>query len=136
MVEAYNNRKYNFSHGPDFRHIYGKGNTNSTPTTNDIDLNEWELRILAALKSSSKTERRICKEVKLNASIVSEIITVLIEKGLISSARKRKLYFHSCETFSTTLDALKILEYYTRQKKKKEDGLIEHILALATYWLR
>ncbi len=108
----------------------------STPTTNDIDLNEWELRILAALKSSSKTERRICKEVKLNASIVSEIITVLIEKGLISSARKRKLYFYSCETFSTTLDALKILEYYTRHKKKNEEGLIEHILALATYWLR
>ena len=136
MVEAYHNRKYNFSHGPDFRHIYGNGNTNSTPTTNDIDLNEWELRILAAIKSSSKTERRICKEVKLNASIVSEIITVLIGKGLISSARKRKLYFRSCETFSTTLDALKILEDYTRHKKNKEDGLIEHILALATYWLR
>jgi len=135
MVEAYHNRKYNFSHDPDFRHIYGNGNTNSTPT-NDIHLNEWELRILVALKSSSKTERRICKEVKLNSSIVSEIITFLIEKGLISSARKRKLYFRSRETFSTTLDALKILEYYTTHKKKKEDGLIEHILALATYWLR
>lgn len=133
MVKGYGNRKYNFSHGPDFGQMY---NNNSTPTSNDTDLNEWELRILAALKSSSKTERRICKEVKLNASIVSELITALIEKGLISSTRKRKLRFYSSETFSTTLDALKILQSHARQQKKGEDGLIEHILALATYWLR
>ncbi len=61
------------------------------PTSNDTDLNEWELRILSALKSSSKTERRICKEVKLNASIVSELITALIEKGLISRYSKTKV---------------------------------------------
>lgn len=133
MVKGYGNRKYNFSHGPDFGQMY---NNNSTPTSNDTDLNEWELRILSALKSSSKTERRICKEVKLNASIVSELITALIEKGLISSTRKRKLRFYSSESFSTTLDALKILQSHARQQKKGEDGLIEHILALATYWLR
>ena len=88
MVKGYGNRKYNFSHGPDFGQMY---NNNSTPTSNDTDLNEWELRILAALKSSSKTERRICKEVKLNASIVSELITALIEKGLISEYSKTKV---------------------------------------------
>jgi predicted transcriptional regulator len=135
MVEAYNNRKYNFSHGPDFGRMYNNSNNNSTPT-DDMDLNEWELRILSALKSSSKTERRICKEVKLNTSIVSELITALIEKGLISSTRKRKLHFYSSESFSTTLDALKILQNLARNQKKSQDGLIEQILAFATYWLR
>lgn len=135
MVEGYLNRKYNFSHGPDFGRMYNNSNNNSTPT-DDMDLNEWELRILSALKSSSKTERRICKEVKLNTSIVSELITALIEKGLISSTRKRKLHFYSSESFSTTLDALKILQNHARNQKKSQDGLIEHILAFATYWLR
>ena len=132
MVEGYLNRKYNFSHGTDFGHMY----SDSPPTTNDMDLNEWELRILTALKSRSKTERRICKEVKLNTSIVSELITALIEKGLISSTRKRKLYFYSSESFSMTLEALKILQSHARHQKKNEDGLIEHILALVAYWLR
>jgi predicted transcriptional regulator len=135
MVEGYLNRKYNFSHGPDFGRMYNNSNNNSTPT-DDMDLNEWELRILSALKSSSKTERRICKEVKLNTSIVSELITALIEKGLISSTRKRKLHFYSSESFSTTLDALKILQNLARNQKKSQDGLIEQILAFATYWLR
>ena len=56
MVKGYGNRKYNFSHGPDFGQMYN--NNNSIPTSNDTDLNEWELRILPALKSSSKDRKK------------------------------------------------------------------------------
>src|SRR5215831_20041778 len=100
MVE-YWERKCNSYSSPDFGDKYG---IDSTSTANDMDLDEWELRVLTALKSSSKTEKRICKEIKLNTSIVSELITALIEKGLISSARKRRLFFYSSEYFSTTLE--------------------------------
>lgn len=131
----------NFSNGKDNRYMYNNNNNNNNydnnnEATNEIDLDEWELRILASLKSSLKTERKISKEVKLNTSIVSELITRLMEKGLILSTRKRRLYFFSSEYFFTTLDALKILQKYTRHQRKNEDGLIEHILAIAAYWLR
>lgn len=121
------------------RNSYGNfsnGNDNDNEATNEIHLDEWELRILTSLKSSLKTERKISKEVKLNTSIVSELITRLMEKGLILSTRRRRLYFFSSEYFFTTLDALKMLQRYTRHKRKNEDGLIEHILAIAAYLFR
>jgi DNA-binding MarR family transcriptional regulator len=126
----------NFSNGNDNRYAIKNDNDNDNEATNEIDLDEWELRILTSLKSSLKTERKISKEVKLNTSIVSELITRLMEKGLILSTRKRRLYFFSSEYFFTTLDALKMLQRYARHKRKNEDGLIEHILAIAAYWLR
>lgn len=133
MVESYRNRIYNFSTKEDYTHT---GNENSNHTIDEMKLNEWELRILATLKSSSKTEKRICKEVKLNASIVSELVTDLIEKGLISSHRKRRMHIYSSEYFSATLYALKILQDYAHHQRRNEDGILEQILAFATYWFR
>ena len=130
MVKGYGNRKYNFSHGPDFGQMY---NNNIYPTSNDTELMNGSFKTYSP-EEYSKTERRICKEVKLNASIVSELITALIEKGLILRTRKRKLRFYSYESFSTTLDALKTSKSCSSAKERH--GLIEHILALATYWLR
>ncbi|MGC2384754.1 MAG: hypothetical protein WA631_16770 [Nitrososphaeraceae archaeon] len=126
----------NFSNGNNNRYMYNNDNANDNEATNEIHLDEWELRILTSLKSSLKTERKISKEVKLNTSIVSELITRLMEKGLILSTRRRRLYFFSSEYFFTTLDALKMLQRYTRHKRKNEDGLIEHILAIAAYLFR
>jgi len=129
----YRERKHDVYFSPGFGHKY---NSDDYPTTNDINLDEWEHRILIALRSSSKTERRICKEIKLNASIVSELITSLMEKGLVSSFRKKRFIFYSAEYFSTTLDALKILQFDARHKKKNGDGLLDDILAFASYWFR
>ena len=129
----YRERKRDLYFGPGFGHKY---NNDVTPTTDDSELDEWEYRILIALRSSSKTEKRICKEIKLNASIVSELITSLMEKGLVSSFRKKRLFIYSAEYFSTTLDALKILQFDSQHKKKNGDGLLEDIFAFASYWLR
>jgi DNA-binding MarR family transcriptional regulator len=129
----YRERKHDLYFGPEFGSKY---DNNVTSPVRDIELDEWEYRILIALKSSSKTEKRLCKEIKLNTSIVSELITSLMEKGLISGARKKKLFLYSAEYFSTTLDALKILQIEARHQKKNGDGLIDYILAFASYWLR
>lgn len=129
----YRERKHDLYFGPEVGHRY---NSDVTSTASDIELSEWEYKILIAIRSSSKTEKRICKEIKLNTSIVSELVTSLMEKGLISSARKKRLLFYSAEYFSTTLDALKILQIEARHQKKNGDGLLEYILAFASYWLR
>ena len=83
--------------------MYNNDNANDNEATNEIHLDEWELRILTSLKSSLKTERKISKEVKLNTSIVSELITRLMEKGLILSTRRRR----------SVLLLFRILFYYT-----------------------
>ncbi|HEY7571042.1 MAG TPA: hypothetical protein VH796_06720 [Nitrososphaeraceae archaeon] len=129
----YRERKRDLYFGSGIGHEY---DGDITSTTNDIKLDEWEYRVLIALRSSSKTEKRICKEIKLNASIVSELITSLMEKGLISNVRKKRWFIYSAEYFSTTLDALKILQIDDRHKKKNGDGLLGDILAFANYWLR
>ena len=41
-----------------------------------VNLNQWEIKILKSIKSKSKTEKKISKQVRLNTSIVSELITL------------------------------------------------------------
>ena len=56
------------------------------------------------------TEKKIAKEVSLDITIVSHLITDLMLQGYIERLRKRKMYFSSREYFSATIDGLIALE--------------------------
>ena len=56
------------------------------------------------------TEKKIAKELSLDISIVSNLITDLMLLGYIQRLRKRKMYFSSREYFSATIDGLMALE--------------------------
>jgi DNA-binding MarR family transcriptional regulator len=81
------------------------------------NINQYEIQILKTIRSKSKTENKISKEVKLNTSIVSELITNLTEKGFVTSVKRRRLFFFYSQYFSTTLEGLMALE----EIKKNQD---------------
>jgi DNA-binding MarR family transcriptional regulator len=56
------------------------------------------------------TEKKIAKEVSLDITIVSQLITELMLQGYVERIRKRKMYFSSREYFSATIDGLIALE--------------------------
>ena len=79
-----------------------------------INLNQWEIKILKSIKSKSRTEKKISKQVRLNTSIVSQLITDLMNKGYTIRTSKRRMFFFYSEYFSTTLDGLMALEVIKR----------------------
>jgi DNA-binding MarR family transcriptional regulator len=56
------------------------------------------------------TEKKIAKEVSVDITIVSHLITDLMLRGYIERVRKRRMYFSSREYFSATIDGLMALE--------------------------
>jgi hypothetical protein len=104
----------------------------------NIDINKWQIIILNSVKSKSKTEKKIAKDVKLNRSIVAELITDLIQKGYVLSSKRRRLFFFYFDCFSTTLDGLSLLEEDIKQRNqvRNNNGLLYHILAIIGYWHR
>jgi DNA-binding MarR family transcriptional regulator len=79
-----------------------------------ISLNRWEIQILKCIKIKSKTEKKIAKEVALDFSVVSPLITNLMLQGYVERTRRRRLHFSSREYFSTTIEGVTALEDATR----------------------
>lgn len=75
-----------------------------------ITLNQWEIQILKCIKTRSKTEKRIAKEVALDILVVSPLITNLMLQGFVERIRKRRMHFLSREYFSATIEGLAALE--------------------------
>ena len=65
---------------------------------------------MKCIKSKAKTEKKIAKEVTLNMSVVSPIITDLMLRGFVQRTRKAKMYVSSREYFSATIDGITALE--------------------------
>jgi DNA-binding MarR family transcriptional regulator len=106
-------------------------NHNYYDTTRGNNLNHWEFLILNAIRRESRTENKISKLVKLNESIVSEIITSLIEKGFVIGIRKRRLFFFHAKYFSTTLDGLTALEIIKEnQDRTSNNAFWKHIVGM------
>jgi DNA-binding MarR family transcriptional regulator len=102
-----------------------------TTRGNNLNLTHWEFQILNAIRRESRTENKISKLVKLNDSIVSEIITSLIEKGFVISMRKRRMFFFHAKYFSTTLDGLMALEVIKEnQDRTSNNAFWKHIVAM------
>jgi len=88
------------------------------------NINQYEIQILKTIRSKSKTENKISKEVKLNTSIVSELITNLTEKGFVTSVKRRELFFFYSQYFSTTLEGLMALEEIKRNQDRNNNNTI------------
>jgi DNA-binding MarR family transcriptional regulator len=79
-----------------------------------ISLNRWEIQILRCIKIKLKTEKKIAKEVALDFSVVSPLITNLMLQGYVERTRRRRMHFSSREYFSTTIEGVTALEEATR----------------------
>jgi DNA-binding MarR family transcriptional regulator len=75
-----------------------------------IPLNQWEIQILKCIKTNSKTEKKIAKEIGIDISVISPLITNLMLLGFVERTRKRRMHFSSREYFSTTIEGLAALE--------------------------
>ncbi len=73
-------------------------------------LTKLEYKLLESVKKSPKTEKKICKRIGINMSIISPTITRLMLRGYIESTTKKRIFFRSSEYFSITLDGLATLE--------------------------
>jgi len=68
-----------------------------------------EYQVLKSIKVKSKTEKKIARQLGVNVSIISQVITGLMLKGFVERTRERRMLFYS-EYFSTTIDGLLALE--------------------------
>jgi predicted transcriptional regulator len=82
----------------------------TSTTENELTLSRWDVQILKCIKIKAMTEKKIAKEVSLDITMVSHIITDLMLQGYIQRVRKRKMYFSSREYFSATIEGVMALE--------------------------
>ena len=68
-----------------------------------------EYQVLKSIKVKSKTEKKIARQLGVNFSIISQVITGLMLKGFVERTRERRMLFYS-EYLSTTMDGLLALE--------------------------
>jgi predicted transcriptional regulator len=72
-----------------------------------------EYKVLQSIKIKAKTEKTIARQLDINVSIISQIITGLMLKGFVERTTQRRMLFHSVEYFSTTIEGLLVIEANT-----------------------
>ncbi|HEY6166375.1 MAG TPA: hypothetical protein VIW25_15870 [Nitrososphaeraceae archaeon] len=82
---------------------------------NNLALNRWEIQILKCISKNAMTEKKVARQVSLNGSVVSELITNLMLLGLVQRIRKRRMHFSSREYFIATMEGLEALEAARRR---------------------
>ena len=92
---------------------------------NDPRLTKWHIQILRCVKGSSKSENKISRQTELNPLIVSQLITDLMEYGLVERTLKRKMRMYYREYFSATLDGVALLE----TTRPRENDLVGRIIS-------
>jgi predicted transcriptional regulator len=76
-------------------------------------LQRLEYQVLKSIKVKPKTEKKIARQLDVNVSIISQIITGLMLKGFVERTRQRRMLFYSAEYFSTTIEGLIAFEANT-----------------------
>ena len=76
-------------------------------------LQRLEYQVLKSIKVKAKTEKTIARQLDINVSIISQIITGLMLKGFVERTRQRRMLFNSAEYFSTTIEGLLVFEANT-----------------------
>jgi hypothetical protein len=80
-------------------------------------LSRWELRILNSVRKEVKSEKKIVKDIRLNALTTAELITGLMSKSYlertVSKGRIRRYSY--TEKFVITQEGLAILDELTRR---------------------
>jgi predicted transcriptional regulator len=77
----------------------------------------WELRILSSVRKEVKSEKKIAKDIGLNALTTSQLITGLMSKSYIERtvSKGRIRHYSYTERFAITQDGLALLEEFTRR---------------------
>jgi predicted transcriptional regulator len=80
-------------------------------------LSRWQLRILSSVRKEVKSEKKIAKDIGLNALTTSQLITGLMSKGYIERiVNKGRIGRYSyTEKFAITHEGLTMLEEFTRR---------------------
>src|SRR5690349_9925083 len=68
------------------------------------------MQLLKCIRTKAMTEKKIAKQISLNGSVVSELITNLMLLGFVERFRKRRMHFSSREYFIATIDGIEALE--------------------------
>ena len=92
--------------------------TRYSPAVAESDtLSRWELRILSSIRKEAKSEKKIAKDIALNALTTSQLITGLMSKGYIertmSKARIGRYSYR--ERLSITQEGLSMLDEFIRR---------------------
>lgn len=96
-----------------------------TSDRTDSRLTKWHIQILRCVKGSSKSESKISSQTELNPMIVAQLITDLMEYGLVERTLKRKMRMYYREYFSATLDGVALLE----TTRPHENDLVGRIIS-------
>jgi predicted transcriptional regulator len=98
-------------------------------------LTRWELRILSSIRREAKSEKKIAKDIQLNALTTSRLITGLMSKSYIektvSKARIRPYSY--TEKFAITQEGLSVLEEFARRNSPRNQ--LTEILRQESYEL-
>ncbi len=98
-------------------------------------LTRWELRILSSIRKEAKSERKIARDIELNALTTSRLITGLMSKSYIertvSKARLRRYSY--TEKFAITQEGLSMLEEFARRSSPRNQ--LTEILRQESYEL-
>jgi DNA-binding MarR family transcriptional regulator len=79
-------------------------------------LSRWELRILSSIRKEAKSEKKIAKDIALNALTTSQLITGLMSKGYIErTMSKARISYSYRERFSITQEGLSMLDEFIRR---------------------
>jgi DNA-binding MarR family transcriptional regulator len=73
-------------------------------------LTKLEYEILKAVRITPKTEKKISRQIGINPSILSPVITGLMLRGYIQSTTKRRILMRYSEYFSITVEGLAAFE--------------------------
>jgi hypothetical protein len=78
-------------------------------------LSRWELRILSSVRKEVKSEKKIAKDIGLNALTTSQLITGLMSKSYVERiVSKGRIGLYSyMEKFAITQEGLIMLEEFT-----------------------
>lgn len=91
--------------------------TRYSPAVAESDtLSRWELRILSSIRKEAKSEKKIAKDIALNALTTSQLITGLMSKGYIErTMSKARISYSYRERFSITQEGLSMLDEFIRR---------------------
>ena len=81
-----------------------------TTDRNKVSLSKFEMSILECIKKEPKLEKKISKQIGLDISIISPIITDLMFKSYIERIHRKRMLFSSREYFCITMEGLMALE--------------------------
>ena len=91
----------------------------------DSRLTKWHIQVLSCVKGSSKSESKISGQTELNPMIVAQLITELMEYGLVERTIRRKMRMYYREYFSATLDGVAVLE----TTRSRDNDLVGRIIS-------